>query len=445
VPSRGGVDSYQRFKREVEESVGRINGKCGTLSTTPVHYIHRSVTHTELAALFRAADVMLVTPLRDGMNLVAKEFVASRADGDGVLVLSEFAGAAAELDGALTVNPYDIEAVASSLYRALSMSSAERAERMRRLRCRVCEHDVHVWASTFLAQLETTSVPPLVTQTCLRREPSLFTLLTKTRREHGLTLLLDYDGTLVPFARLPELATPDEELLSLVRELAAAESIRLEIVSGRPRAALERWFGTLPLALCAEHGFWSRQSPDDSWHAAADIPSAALAKIEAIFKQFVTHTPGALLERKSASIAWHYREADREFGARQAHELRMLLGGALSNQPFEVIEGDKVIEVRLRGISKALVANRLQDGSSTHVIVAIGDDRTDEDLFRALPASAITIAVGSRASGARFRVDDVRAVRHLLRLLAIDASHEQSSAVALEPNSGSDRFSGRVN
>jgi trehalose 6-phosphate synthase/phosphatase len=192
----------------------------------------------------------------------------------------------------------------------------------------------------------------------------------------------------------------------------------------------------MPLTLCAEHGFWSRQSPDQSWHAAADIPSAALGKIEAIFRQFVTNTPGALLERKSASIAWHYRAADREFGARQARELRMLLGAALSNQPFEVIEGNKVIEVRLRGISKALVATRLQmDVASNHVIVAIGDDRTDEDLFRALPASAITIAVGPRASGARFRVDDVRAVRHLLRQLAIDASDEHDSALALEPSS----------
>jgi trehalose 6-phosphate synthase/phosphatase len=436
VPSRGGVDSYQRFKREVEESVGRINGKCGTLRTTPVHYIHRAVTHTELAALFRAADVMLVTPLRDGMNLVAKEFVAARADGDGVLVLSEFAGAAAELDGALTVNPYDIEAVASSLYRALSMSSPERAERMRRLRSSVCEHDVHAWARTFLAQLESASAPPLVSQTRSKPAPSLFTLLTTARREHGLTLLLDYDGTLVPFTRLPQLAAPDEELRSLVRQLATAEGIQLGIVSGRSRESLERWFGTMPLTLCAEHGFWSRQSPDQSWHAAADIPSAALGKIEAIFRQFVTNTPGALLERKSASIAWHYRAADREFGARQARELRMLLGAALSNQPFEVIEGNKVIEVRLRGISKALVATRLQmDVASNHVIVAIGDDRTDEDLFRALPASAITIAVGPRASGARFRVDDVRAVRHLLRQLAIDASDEHDSALALEPSS----------
>ncbi len=422
VPSRGGVDSYQRFKRQVEESVGRINGTCGTLNSTPVHYIHRTVTEAELGALFRAADIMLVTPLRDGMNLVAKEFIASRVDEDGVLVLSEFAGAAAELDGAVTVNPYDVEAVASSLYRALSMSPAERTERMRRLRRRVREYDVHHWSQKFLGQLATAGVSRSRPETS-RQQPVLSTLLAEIREEQSLRLLLDYDGTLVPFARKPELAAPDRELMSLLSELATAEGIQLEIVSGRERATLERWFGTLPVALCAEHGFWSRPSPDDPWRAAAEIPSAALRKIETIFQQFMRNTPGALVEVKSASIAWHYRRADREFGVRQAHELRMLLGDALSNQPFEVIEGSKVIEVRLRGVSKAFVANRLQtDGAGNQVVVAIGDDRTDEDLFRALPPSSITIAVGDRPIGARFRVGDYRAVRRLLQSLITNSS-----------------------
>jgi trehalose 6-phosphate synthase/phosphatase len=159
VPSRGGVDSYQRFKREVEETVGRINGKVGTLGSTPVHYIYRSVTHTDLVALYRAADVMLVTPLRDGMNLVAKEFVASRVDEAGVLVLSEFAGAAAELDGALTVNPYDVDGVARAVHRALTMPGDESTMRMRGLRQRVAERDVHTWASSFLEHLEAARPP----------------------------------------------------------------------------------------------------------------------------------------------------------------------------------------------------------------------------------------------------------------------------------------------
>jgi trehalose 6-phosphate synthase/phosphatase len=153
VPSRGGVDSYQQFRAQVEERVGHINGTYGTLRSLPVHYVNQSVTAHDLVALYRAADVLLVTPLRDGMNLVAKEFVASRIDDDGVLVLSEFAGAAAELNGAVTVNPYDVDMVADEIERALAMPLDERSARMRRLRTRVHAHTVDTWASAFLERL----------------------------------------------------------------------------------------------------------------------------------------------------------------------------------------------------------------------------------------------------------------------------------------------------
>jgi trehalose 6-phosphate synthase/phosphatase len=157
VPSRDGVGAYRRFRREVESAVGRINGEFATPNWTPIQYIHRSVSSTTLLALFRAADVMLVTPVRDGMNLVAKEFPASRIDDDGVLVLSEFAGAADELREALIVNPYDIEGTAEAIHRALTMETSERARRMRALRTTVLEHDVHRWAAAFLSSLSHTN------------------------------------------------------------------------------------------------------------------------------------------------------------------------------------------------------------------------------------------------------------------------------------------------
>ena len=157
VPSRDGVGAYRRFKREVEADVGRINGEFATPNWTPIQYIHRSVSSTTLLALYRAADVMLVTPVRDGMNLVAKEFPASRIDDDGVLVLSEFAGAAEELRDAVIVNPYDIEGTAESIHRALIMEPAERTHRMRALRATVFAHDVHRWTESFLTALENQS------------------------------------------------------------------------------------------------------------------------------------------------------------------------------------------------------------------------------------------------------------------------------------------------
>jgi trehalose 6-phosphate synthase/phosphatase len=434
VPSRGEVDSYRRFRRQVEERVGHINGAYGTLRSLPVHFVHQSVSPGDLVALYCAADVMLVTPLRDGMNLVAKEFVASRVDEDGVLVLSEFAGAAAELNGAITVNPYDIEGMADGIHRALSMSLEERHARMRALRRRVVEYDVHAWAGAFMQHLGL--LRPFEHHTAVvRPDPSLPSTLAAEQRTMKLRLLLDYDGTLVPLARSPELAAPDEELLLLLERLAASPGIQTDIVSGRSHETLAQWFGNLPVSLWAEHGFWHRSRPGEAWQAAIALAPDWMERVRPILEQFAISTPGSQVEVKSASIAWHYRGASREFGARQAHELRMLLGDLLSNQPLEVLEGKKVIEIRWRGVGKGQVAQRVQaETRPGTVIVAIGDDRTDEELFRALPPSSLTVAVGRTWTSAKFRLEDHRAVRRILRsLLAEDRSGESPLRDGLLP------------
>jgi trehalose 6-phosphate synthase/phosphatase len=159
VPSRGGVSEYQHFRREVEAMVGRINGEFATPAWTPIQYLFQSLPSAMLVALYRAADVLLVTPLRDGMNLVAKEFAASRIDEDGVLILSEFAGAVDELRDAIIVNPYDVDGVADAIHGALTMDRGERRARMRQLRRQVSEHDVHRWAEQFLEALTSCEAP----------------------------------------------------------------------------------------------------------------------------------------------------------------------------------------------------------------------------------------------------------------------------------------------
>jgi trehalose 6-phosphate synthase/phosphatase len=428
VPSRGEVDAYQRFKRQIEESVGRINGACGSLRSTPIHYIHRSVTQRELVALYCAADVMLVTPLRDGMNLVAKEFAACRADENGVLLLSEFAGAAAELDGAVVVNPYDIDEVSRQLQRALAMPAAERAARMRLLRRRVSGQDVHAWAAEFLTHLDQAR-PPAGVPAIAPPRPAVAGALAAAQREGPVRLLLDYDGTLVPLARTPELAAPDPSVMWLLNALALTPGLSVEMVSGRPRESLDRWFAGLGIPLWAEHGFWYRDPASTEWRPAAVIDPHWHERVLPVLERFTAATPGSRLELKTASIAWHFRAAQRGFGARQAHELRMWLGDALSNQPLEVLEGHRVVEIRLRGISKAVVAHR--DHATPGITVAIGDDRTDEDLFRALPKGSLTIAVGQALNGAQYVVPGHRAVRRLLRGLVSDAA-----AAAVPPASG---------
>jgi trehalose 6-phosphate synthase/phosphatase len=227
------------------------------------------------------------------------------------------------------------------------------------------------------------------------------------------------------------LAAPDDELLCLLAQLGDAPGIQLDIVSGRSHETLERWFGDLPIALWAEHGFWHRSLRARAWEAALAVPPDWMTRIKPILEQFAATTPGAHVETKSASLAWHYRGSPRDFGMRQAHELRMLLGDLLSNQPLEVLEGKKVIEVRWRGVSKRVVAQRIaaETGSGT-MIVAIGDDRTDEELFRALPACSVTVAVGRSWTAAAFGLDDHRAVRRILRLLVPDHGVERSDSAS---------------
>jgi trehalose 6-phosphate synthase/phosphatase len=418
VPSRTKVGAYQEFRALVDGLVGRINGAFGTPRWMPVHYIFRGLPESDLVALFRAADVMLVTPLRDGMNLVAKEFVASRTDGDGVLVLSEFAGAAWELPEALQVNPYDLDGSAEQFYRALTMPREERRARLAPLRTRVHTFDVHRWAASFVECLsEITPAEPRLSPTA-GAASARRALAARLAETEALLLLLDYDGTLVPFTPTPELARPDTALLGLLRALAARPETEVHVVSGRPQDVLETWLGDLPVWLHAEHGFVSRDPATRQWVAAGEFGGSWREPVLAMLREITQRTPGSLVEVKAAALAWHYRMADQETGARRANELRLHLNQLLSNQPVEILAGNRVIEIRPYGVHKGRIVPPLSpERMAATTIVAIGDDRTDEDLFGALPSEAITIKVGPGETKARFRVDGVTAVRQILQSL----------------------------
>jgi trehalose 6-phosphate synthase/phosphatase len=423
VPSRENVGAYRDYREQVDALVGRIHGEFATPSWSPIHYLYRGLSQAEIVALYRAADAVLVTPIRDGMNLVAKEFVAARPDEDGVLVLSEFAGAASELAEALQVNPYDVERTAEAFHRALTMSADERRTRMLALRRRVLSHDVHWWARTFVARLEAAPGPSEGVGGPSPRAV-LAAAIARARAAPRLALLLDYDGTLVPFAPTPELAAPGRELLALLAALAARPGTQVHVVSGRRRDTLERWMGALPVGLHAEHGYWSRL-PGGAW-VAAEVPDTSWREpVRAILSEFADRTPGSLVEEKTAGFAWHYRSADHEFGAAQAKELRLHLQTMLSNAPVELLPGDMVLEVRPHGIHKGQVVRTiLGAGGEGALFLALGDDRTDEDLFAALPEGSIAVHVGPAPSAAALRVADVRAARALLADLAAGADED---------------------
>jgi trehalose 6-phosphate synthase/phosphatase len=433
IPSRGRVREYRRLRSRVDRLVGRINGRFGTPHWNPVIYLYRTVSDEILVGLYRAADIMLVTPVRDGLNLVCKEFIACREDEDGVLVLSEFAGAAAELAEAIQVNPYDIGGTASAYHQALTRDREERATRMRALRERTTLSALDTWTVKFLTRLVQArranrgslqpSVPAVVASA-----------VTRLAGAPSLELLLDYDGTLVPFAPTPDLARPDEQVRSLLRALAARPGTTVHVVTGRCRSTIEAWLGDLPIHIHAEHGYWSRV-PGEPWeHHPAPRPSWHEPAYR-ILREFTRNTPGSLIEEKTAGLAWHYRMVDPAFGQRPANELRVHLSDLFSNLPVQILSGQKVVELRSHGIDKGIVADRvLRRMRPDTLVAAFGDDATDEDLFRALPDPALTFHVGARPSLASHRLPDVAAVRGLLRRLLVGG--ESSPAASTVGNRG---------
>jgi trehalose 6-phosphate synthase/phosphatase len=436
VPSRETVTSYQEFRHEVEELIGRINGEYGTLNSVPIHYLYQSVSAERLTALYRAADVMLVTPIRDGMNLVAKEYVASQVDDDGVLVLSEFAGAAEELQEAVIVNAYDVEAVTEGIRRALAMDPDERRTRMHAMRRRVAAYDVHRWANHFVRTLaEDVPVDRRATP-----DSTLQNTIRDIEASSPIAVILDYDGTLVPIAPTPDRAQPDAELLSLLQALAARPATMVLMVSGRSRDTLDEWFGRLPIELWAEHGVWFKRPGDADWVTAFDVPAGAwLADAHAVMEEFASATPGAFVEVKTSSIAWHYRQAARGFGRAQARELRLALSRALVDSPVEILEGKRVLEVRPRGATKGAVVQQLLSRTpAPALIVAFGDDRTDEEMFAALPRAAVSIHVGHGVSLAKYRVKDPAAARAYLQSFLRGRRTALEGDADVQPRSGDD-------
>jgi trehalose 6-phosphate synthase/phosphatase len=417
VPSREGVRSYRDFRTVLDAMIGHINGTFGSPSWTPVTYQYRALEDAELLALYRAADVMFVTPVRDGMNLVAKEYVAVRSEDDGVLVLSEFAGAAEELQEALLVNPFNIDRTARTLEQALAMEPAQQRLRMAALRRRVFGADAARWANRFLAHLHAVrgDTTDQQIEVPLTSREALAQLARRIRRASFRLLLLDYDGTLVRFTNSPSDARPDARLRILLARLAQQPATAVHVVSGRSHESLEEWLGDLPLGLHAEHGLWSRDDATREWKRQRLGRTPSFDELRRRLEVYTERAPGAVVEEKSAGFAWHYRMANERLGSREAARLIRELAPLAERQGLEILPGNKVVEIRPRSVNKGrIVASLLDELPAKGVVVAMGDDRTDEDLFAALPADGIAIHVGPTPSRAHYRVRDVKAARAFL-------------------------------
>ncbi|MCJ7710804.1 MAG: trehalose-phosphatase, partial [Chloroflexi bacterium] len=406
VPSRERVARYVALSREVNELVGEVNGELGTAEWNPVIYLRRSISRSELAALYAAADVAWVASLRDGMNLVAKEFVACQHDGTGVLLLSEFAGAAGEMGEAIRVNPYDEEGSAAALERALTMDEDERRERQAALLRRIRANTAVTWAERSVEDLKLT-----VAERNLGAGPIPQPPLADLRRAFATAshriCYLDYDGTLVPLAARPADAAPGPAIAEILRGLARQRATTVVIVSGRPATDLARWFGHLPeIWLAAEHGALLRAPGDPEWRPLRPGADAEWkSRVQPVLDQFAARAPGSTVEEKEYALAWHFRLVEPEFGDWLANELAMTLDQRLAGTELAVLRGNKVVEVRFAWANKGEVAAHVRAaGPPPDFELAIGDDRTDEDIFERLPEDAWTIRVGSGQTRARFRL-----------------------------------------
>jgi trehalose 6-phosphate synthase/phosphatase len=419
VPSRENIESYQELTNEVNQLIGEINGEFGTAHWSPIVYIHRGIPRAELVALYHRADVAWVSPLRDGMNLVAKEYVACKPDGKGVLVLSWFAGAAAEMGEALLVNPYDEERTAAMVSRALRMEDQEKQERMLALHARVIRNNVFRWGETFLAALDDSAGSRLSSVTTGPASLPADRLLAAYRQATKRVLLLDYDGTLVPFVSRPQDAQPDEGLLDILAQLSADDANEVVLISGRKISDLEKWFGHIrTLGIAGEHGARWRASHSGEWHSSG-AQREWKNSVRSILDHFTDRTPGSSVEEKEFALVWHYRMAEPEFADWLATELVAMLDGMLAETELRAYRGNKIVEVKpLLANKGAFTARYLQEHRDADFVLAIGDDRTDEDMFSHLPATAWSIRVGRGESKATYTVPDVRSVRRLVRELA---------------------------
>jgi len=406
VPSRDQVAQYAALKEEIDELTGRINAQYRTIDWNPILYFYRSLPLEELAALFRIAEVALVTPMRDGMNLVAKEYVASRLDQRGVLILSERAGAARELSDAIIINPTDMGQLTEAMHDALVMPEEEQITRMAAMQALVKRYNVFAWTKLFLNQLAYTKMKQ-------------HTLATEMLTEEERLLLLDYDGTLMPFQGNPQRVEPDQELRLLLRALTELPHTRVVIISGRDRHTLEKWLGHLPVDFIAEHGVWLRPAGEE-WQLFQQLRNDWMRELRPVLELYVARTAGSFIEQKDYSLVWHYRRVDAELGEVRARELLSHLSFMTANTELQVMEGNKVLEIKAAGINKGNAASRWLVKYPADFVLALGDDRTDEDTFRALPPEAYSVRVGTDArSLARFHIASPAEVRQLLRRLLV--------------------------
>ncbi len=414
VPSRSNVPQYQLLKKEIDELVGRINGELSTVNWTPIWYFYRSMPFENLIDLYTSSDIAWLTPLRDGMNLVAKEYIATRTDRTGVLILSEMAGSANEMNEALLINPNNFEQVADTIYEAINMPTEEQRSRNEVLQKRLERYSVEKWANSFMNSLKAQKERDAANVSKKLTVPRSKIIVENYRKAKKRLLFLDYDGTLAGFHVDPQKAGPDPELYKLLDQIHGQQNTDLYLVSGRDKDTFTKWFLPKGYNMIVEHGVWISQK-GTPFKMLENVRNDWMEKIRPVLESFVDRTPGSFIEEKNFSLAWHYRKTDPDFGNLRATELNTVLTSLIANDNLSVLNGNKVMEIKSSNVNKGRATMRVLGEGTYDFVFAIGDDWTDEFMFEELPESTVTVKVGRQKTQAKYYVENTGKVRELLQ------------------------------
>ncbi len=417
VPTRNDIEAYRTLRTTIEQKVSHINGEYSTNNWTPIIYRHKNLPFEELCALYSLADIMLVTPQRDGMNLVAKEFVAVKHKSPGVLILSEMAGVANEFPEAVIVNPNNTNQVASAIEFAFKMPKNEQINRLKQMQNRISTYTVEKWAHDFFTELDVATDKNRNKHNLLKGK-NRKRIIHEYKTSKNRLILLDYDGTLRSFVKSPgaNLAMPTPKIHKILRALSKDKNNRVVIVSGRSRSSMETFFRNTNLSLIAEHGGWIFDT--ERWIKFTSASKKWKSHVKPILENYVNRTPGAEMEEKDFSLVWHYRRVNPDLAFVRKEELLNDLKSIITSDRIGVFEGNKIIEIKPKEMHKGAQVTELISNYNWDFILAIGDDYTDEDMFKALPSRANTIKVGLDETSARFSINSVSDVLRLLNDLS---------------------------
>ncbi|CAA2989727.1 probable alpha,alpha-trehalose-phosphate synthase [UDP-forming] 7 [Olea europaea var. sylvestris] len=461
-PARGKGKDLEEIQAEIEASCNRINETFRQPGYEPIVFINRPVSLSERAAYYTIAECVVVTAVRDGMNLTPYEYIVSRqgipgsesssdsnAPKKSMLVVSEFIGCSPSLSGAIRVNPWNIETTAEALNEAISMADTEKQLRHEKHYKYVSTHDVAYWARSFFQDLERTCKDHfrrrcwgiglgfgfrVVALDPNFRKLSIDAIVSAYSKAKNRAILLDYDGTVMPQASINKV--PSGEVISIINRLCDDVKNTVFVVSGRGKDSLGNWFSPCKkLGIAAEHGYFLRRNADEKWETCGQSTDFGwMHMAEPVMKLYTEATDGSYIEVKESALVWHHQDADSGFGSSQAKEMLDHLESVLANEPVTAKSGQFIVEVKPQGVSKGLVAEKIftsmaENGRQADFVLCIGDDRSDEDMFEKIEdaidsgflsfnSSVFACTVGQKPSKAKYYVDDTTEVINLLQFLA---------------------------